>query len=453
MSGLSRRGAAPTVRHVHLGLGNFFRAHQAWYTSRAPDATQWGIAAFTGRTPGLVDALTAQDGLYTLVTRSGDGDGFEVVDSIARVFPASDHAAWLGYLKDPRVRVVTMTVTEAGYLRGADGGLDVDRPEVRADVDALRTAPSSPVRTAPAKLVAGLAARCRADAGPLTLVPCDNLPGNGAVTARIVREFAQFVDPGLPGRLEESVSYVTTVVDRITPRPIAADVAAVGAATGADDHAPVVTEPFTEWVLSGDFAAGRPQWEDAGAAFVHDIGPFEERKLWLLNGAHSLLAYTASLRGHVTVSDAMTDETCRAWLEQWWNEASRHLNLPDTDIAAYRAALIDRFANPRMRHRLDQIATDGSQKLPVRLLPVLRLERAAGRVPLGTTRALAAWVCHLRGSGGSVNDVRSADIGPLTAGPLTDAVRTVLGALDPALAADSAVVNAVTVQACEIAPR
>ena len=450
MTRLSRIAAAPPVGHVHLGLGNFFRAHQAWYTDHAEDAAEWGIAAFTGRSPDLATALAAQDGLYTLVTRAADGDRFEVVTSVARAHAADDHEAWLGYFADPRVRVVSTTVTEAGYVRGAAGGLDAERPEVRRDVDALRGDLTAPVRTAPAKLVAGLAARRRAGAGALTVVPCDNLPDNGAAVARVLRELAELVDPGLADWLHENVSYVTTMVDRITPEPTAEDIATVEAQTGVRDRAPVVTEPFTEWVLSGEFAAGRPSWEDVGATFTDDVAPFEQRKLWLLNGAHSMLAYAGSIRGHVTVADAMRDETCRLWLEEWWDAASRHLSLPAADVAAYRAALIKRFANPRMRHRLDQIAWDGSQKLPIRTLPTLRSEVAAGRIPPGATRPIAAWVLHLRGHGAKMTDARGAEILPLVGGPLPEAVRHVLDVLDPELAADDGVVAAVFAQAREL---
>jgi len=277
MTELSRSTAAPPVRHVHLGLGNFFRAHQAWYTAHAPDAAEWGIAAFTGRSTersdALAAALDAQDGLYTLVTRAADGDRFEVVGSIVRVHLVDDHAAWLGYLADPQVQVVTTTVTEAGYVRGADGGLDVDRPEVQDDVASLRRDLTAPVVTAPAKLVAGFAARRKVGSGPLTMVPCDNLPGNGAAVARVIGDLAALVDPTLVGWIADNVSYVTTMVDRITPEPTAEDIANAEAETGVHDRAAVVTEPFTEWVISGDFAAGRPRWEDAGATFTADVAP------------------------------------------------------------------------------------------------------------------------------------------------------------------------------------
>jgi fructuronate reductase len=440
------RSAAP-VRIVHLGLGNFFRAHQCWYTEHAPDAGDWGIAAFTGRSSSpLVDDLNGQEGLYTLVSRAGDGDRFEVLSSLSRAHVASDEDAWLRCFQAPELAAVTITVTEAGYLRGAGGGLDVSRPEVQADLQALRQHPTGLVQTAPARLVAGMAARRRADAGPLALVPCDNTPGNGALAERVVHDLAELVDTDLAAWLKESVAVVTTMVDRITPRTAAEDVRTVLEATGLDDRRPVVSEPFHEWVLSGAFPGGRPRWEDAGATFTDNITPHEHRKLWLLNGAHSLLAYAGSIRGHTTVAEAVGDGTCRSWVEEWWVVASPHLDQPSAELAAYRAALLERFANARMHDRLDRIAADGSQKLPIRILPVLRAERSAGRLPLGATRVLAAWVCHLRGLGAPVSDVRADEVVPLAEGPLREVVPRVLGRLDAQLGADAGVVAAVVDQ-------
>jgi fructuronate reductase len=227
------------------------------------------------------------------------------------------------------------------------------------------------------------------------------------------------------------------VVDRITPRSGPADARAVLESTGLDDRCPVVTEPFSQWVLSGGFPAGRPRWEDAGALVTEDAAPHENRKLWMLNGAHSLLAYAGSIRGHATVAQAAADETCRAWLEQWWDVASAHLGQQAADISSYRAALVERFGNVRIADRLDRIAADGSQKLPVRILPVLRAERAAGLLPAAATRVLAGWVCHLRGLGVPVSDVRAGQVVPLAAGPLGMAVQRVLGWLDQDLGADA----------------
>jgi fructuronate reductase len=448
-SSVPGRTRAP-VRIAHLGLGSFSRAHQAWYTGRAPDAARWGIAGFTGRSPALAEALAPQDGLFTLVTRGSSGDQHEVVSSLSEVHPAGDHAAWLRCLRSPDLAVVTLTVTEAGYCRRADGHLDLERADVREDVQALRADPTAAVRTAPARLVAGMLARRTVGGGSLTILPCDNLPHNGAVTATVVRQLAELVDPSLPRWIDSYVSFATTMVDRITPSTVASDRDAVAAATGLADAAPVVTEPFSEWVISGAFPAGRPDWPAAGARVVDDVAPFEERKLWLLNGAHSLLAYGGTVRGHQSVADAVADPVCRAWLEQWWDEAQRHLPLPADSVSQYRAALLDRFTNPRIRHQLAQIAADGSQKVAVRILPVLRAERHAGRLPVGAGRALAAWVCHLRGAGAPVRDPAAAQLAGLADATVEQSVVAVLGFLDAELARDEALVAATTRQAEEL---
>ena len=440
------RAAAP-VRLLHLGLGNFFRAHQCWYTEHAADAGEWGIAAFTGRSDSpVVTQLNGQQGLYTLIARAAGGDRFELIASLSRAHRASEHDTWLTDFRDPELAAVTVTVTEAGYLRGAGGGLDAGRPEVKADIEALRRDHAAPVRTAPGRLVAGIAARRRADAAPFALVPCDNTPGNGALAARVVTDLAQRVDGGLAEWTEQSVAVVTTMVDRITPVSEAHDVHAVLESTGREDRCPVVTEPFHEWVLAGSFPAGRPRWEDAGATFAADVRPYEQRKLWLLNGAHSLLAYAGSIRGHATVAEAVADENCRRWLEEWWELACTHLGQPAAGLAAYRVALLERFTNPRMRDRLNRIAADGSQKLPIRILPVLRCERAAGAMPEAATRVLAAWLCHLRGLGVPVADAGAEELVALAAGPLAQAVARVVSALDPELGADTELVAAVADQ-------
>ena len=444
------RAAAP-VRAVHLGVGNFFRAHQAAYTDRAPDAADWGIAAYGGRSGGTAEVLAAQDGLYSLVARSADGDRIDVVSSIARAHGAAEHDRWLRDLATPEVAVVTITVTEAGYLLDANGSLDLAHQDLRDDIRVLHDDPTARVRSAPGRLVAGLAARRRADAGPLAVVPCDNLSENGPVVDRVLREMAQAVDPALADWIGESVSVVSTVVDRITPRPGDDLQEVVRAATGLQDRSPVVTEPFTEWLLAGTFPAGRPEWEGAGAGFVDDVTPFEHRKLWLLNGAHSLLAYAAPARGHRTVAEATQDQTCVEWVQEWWDEAVAHLDLPGDELDDYRDALTERFANHRIEHELAQISADGSLKLPVRILPVLRAERAEGQMPTGATRALAGWVAHLRADGSEVQDPRAGDLADAAAGELSEAVPRILASLDPELADDPDLLEAVADQARELA--
>jgi fructuronate reductase len=442
------RTAAP-VRIVHLGLGNFFRAHQAWYTDRAPDADQWGVAAFTGRSPAVAEALAPQDGLYTLVTRGPEGDSDSLVASLSAVHASDDHAAWLGYLRRPEVGVVTLTVTEAGYRRAADGSLDLTDAEVADDRAALRRDLTAPTGTIPARLVGGLAARRAAGAGPIAVVPNDNLPHNGAVARRVVLDLAAAVDAELARWIEENVSFVSTMVDRITPRATDEDRSAVLHRTGFDDRSPVVTEPFTEWVLAGEFPAGRPAWHAGGAQLVDDVTPFEHRKLWLLNGAHSLLAYAGSIRGHETVAEAVADAEVRSWVEQWWDEAAGHLR-DAGDVAAYRSALLERFANPRIRHLLAQIAADGSQKLPVRVAPTLRAEREAGRMPRGAVRVLAAWLLHLQGHGAAVSDAHEV-VAEVGRADRTRAAKLVVAHVVPDLADDEALVDAVVELAEELA--
>jgi fructuronate reductase len=239
--------------------------------------------------------------------------------------------------------------------------------------------------------------------------------------------------------IRDHVSFVTTMVDRITPRTTPEDVAAAASLAGFADAIPVVTEPFSEWVLSGVFPAGRPQWEAGGARFVADVHPHEQRKLLLLNGGHSLLAYAGSARGHETIASAVADPVCLGWLNQWWDEAVRHVPLPATELTAYRAALLERFANPRIRHTLAQIAADGSQKIPIRVLPVLRGEVAEGRIPPGAVRIVAAWIDHLRGKGAPVSD---AGAGPYQERALSP--QAVLELLAPDLAAEPLLVAALT---------
>ncbi len=411
------RPAAP-VRAVHLGLGNFFRAHQAWYTEHAPDSDEWGIAAFTGRSPGLAARLRAQDGLYTLLVRGAGGTRTEVVSSISAVHAAGDLDALRRYFSSSAVAVVTITVTEAGYCRDGNGGLDTAAPAVAADIAALAGDPlGGEVGTTPGRLVAGLLARRAAGAGPIAVVPCDNVGDNGAMVHRIVTGLATRVDAGLVGWIDDHVSFVTTTVDRITPRTTDDDVAEAG------DQLAVATEPFAEWVLAGDFPGGRPAWD---ARYVDDVRPFETRKLWLLNGAHSIMAYAGSIRGHVTVADAIADPEVAGWVEEWWDAAARHLTLPAADVEAYRRALLGRFSNPQIRHLLAQIAADGSQKVPIRALPVLLAERAAGSLPEGVTRLLAAWVAHLRGHGVPVTDAHADEVTALAVGTVHEAVATTL---------------------------
>ena len=443
MSALTRStlgGAGPApVRIVHLGLGAFHRAHQAWYTARASDAAEWGIAAFTGRGPTAALELAPQDGLYSLVERSDTGDSVSIVRSIVEAHDGANVTRLVELLAARATAIVTITVTEAGYRLTADGAPDVSDEAVAADMAGFA---SGRAQTTLGRLLLGLDARRRAGAGPIAVVPCDNMPDNGPVVAAAVTALAASADPDLAAWIGENVSFVSTSVDRITPKTTPDDLATVARLTRWDDAAAVVTEPFSDWVLSGGFPAGRPDWEGAGARFVDEIGPFESRKLWLLNGAHSLLAYTARQRGHETVAAAIADGECLAAVEAFWDTAERHLPAQGLDIPAYRAALLERFHNARIEHRLAQIANDGSTKLRIRIAPVVLAERAAGRSGAAGIAVLAGWIGQLL-PGGVLGDPQDPLADALRAAaqlPPAEAVPALLALVDPALAADAAVV-------------
>ena len=435
-------GKAP-VRIVHMGLGAFHRSHQAWYTQHARDAAEWGIASFTGRRPDAAEVLAAQDGLYTVVERSDAGDSFEVIGSIVEAVDGADVGLFVELVAAPLTSVITLTITEAAYRLGADGKLDTQAPDVVADLSVLAGGSGSGKPTTPlGRLVLGLAARRDADAGPLAVVCCDNLSNNGTVARSAVMGMAKAFDAGLAAWIDVNVSFVSTSVDRITPRTTDADIDAVAAACGYRDESPVVAEPFRNWVLSGDFPAGRPHWEDAGAIFVDEIEPYENRKLWLLNGAHSLLAYAGQLRGHKTVAEALADDFCRRAVEDFWDEAAANLRGEDLRIPEYRTALLERFGNSRIAHHLAQIAMDGSAKLRMRALPVLRAERAAGRSGQAAARMIAAWSAYTATATG-LQDPLAEDIA--AANLLTGRARleALLGLVDPDLVGDAGIVDLV----------
>lgn len=456
---LNRSNAAAVppapVRIVHVGLGAFHRAHQAWYTQHASDGAQWGIAAFTGRHPAAATALSAQDGLYTLIERGGSGDKFELMTSIVEAHDGADVAALSRLVAAQATALVTLTITEAAYNLAADGSLDLSNPAVQDDIDVLRTLTAggqddAATVTAAGRLVQALAARRSAGTGPIAVVSCDNLANNAIAARAAIGGLADVVDPGLGAWIAENVSFVGTSIDRITPRTTDAEIALVAAECGYVDSSPVVTEPFSDWVLSGDFPAGRPDWASAGAVFVDEIEHFENRKLWLLNGSHSLMAYAGQLKGHTTVAEALADPVCAAWITEFWDEAQANLPAEGLAIPAYRAALLERFGNARIAHHLAQIAMDGSSKLRMRAVPVLKAELAAGHSGTGAARMIAAWVAFLRRahqSGATIADSAATElVAALKLDSGADLV-ALMAILDAQLAGDAAAVAAVTVLA------
>ncbi|WP_085033171.1 mannitol dehydrogenase family protein [Ensifer aridi] len=412
--------ARVTVGIVHLGIGAFHRAHQAAFTDAvlAQDPS-WGICGVSLRSPETRDALAPQDGLYTLKVQDGDGEELQVIGSVVELLCApEDPEAVLRRMADPATRIVSLTITEKGYCHNpATGTLDENHPDIVHDLEN----PGRP-RSAIGFIVEALARRKSAGTAPFTLLTCDNLPSNGHVLKRVVTRFAELRDPALAA-LVRNVASPSTMVDRIVPATTDSDRSAIAAALGVEDAWPVMTEPFRQWVIEDDFPVGRPAWENAGALFADDVAVFEMMKLRLLNGSHSTLAYLGYLAGAETVADAMALPGMEALVEGLMREeVSPTLPpLPGFDLAAYRAELLQRFRNPALRHRTWQIAMDGSQKLPQRLLGTIRdrLKAGAGydRLALG----VAAWMRYARGvdEAGRPIDVRdphAARIAELTQG-------------------------------------
>ena len=393
---------------VHLGVGAFHRAHQAVYTDDVlGEDPRWGIVAASLRSPDTYDALQPQDGLYTLSVRSQDGEALRVVGSIGRVIVAPRATDdLLDVMADAQTRIVTLTVTEKGYCHDpATGTLNEAHPDIVHDLAYLRTP-----RSAPGFIIEALRRRRRAGVPPFTVVTCDNLPSNGRTLKRVLTRFAELVDPDLGRFVASEVSCPSTMVDRIVPATSDQDRERIGQALGVEDAWPVVTEPFTQWVIEDRFPQGRPAWEKAGAEFVADVEPYEHMKLRLLNGSHSTLAYLGYLAGYETVADTMADPAFVRLVEGLMDEeVTPTLHMPPgADLAAYKRALIARFRNPALKHRTWQIAMDGSQKLPQRLLGTVRDRLQGGASIARLSLGVAAWMRYVTGVGekGAPIDVR-----------------------------------------------
>ena len=397
------------VSIVHLGLGAFHRAHMAVYVDDllAQMAGDWGICGVSLRSPGVRDALAPQDGLYTLVERGPGAPRYRIIGSVKEVLVAPDDPELVvERMSRAETRIVSLTVTEKGYCHSpATGALDEHHPDILHDL----TNPDAP-RSAIGFLVSALDRRRQAGLPPFTVLSCDNLPNNGDTVRGIVQRFADLTDPILGRWIEDEGAFPNTMVDRIVPASTDEDRAAVDAALGHHDAWPVVTEPFRQWVIEDDFSAGRPDWSAVGAQLVEDVAPFELMKLRLLNGAHSCLAYLGYLAGYETVSDAMADPNMAAYIRRLMDdEATPTLDVPPgTDLTAYKDALIERFRNPALKHRTWQIAMDGSQKLPQRLLGTVRDRLAAGQPIDGLALGIAAWMRYVSGTDecGEAIDVR-----------------------------------------------
>ncbi len=411
-------GTRPGVGSVHLGLGAFFRAHGALYVEEAMAASggDWGIVGVSLVRPDQRDRLAPQGCAYTAVELGPRGETRRIVSVIEDVLVArEDPAAVLGLMADPKVRIVTLTVTEKGYCHEpATGALNTAHPDILHDL----AHPDAP-RTAPGFLVRALARRRAAGLRPFTVLCCDNLPENGRVVRGVVLDLARRIDPAHADWIAAEGRFPSTMVDRIVPATSEADIERLAHNTGVYDAAPVMHEPFRQWVVEDAFVDGtRPDLAAAGVELVADVTPFEHMKLRCLNGTHSALAYLGYLAGHETIAETVADPVFAAFVRHLWSvEITPGLKAPPgVDLAAYTGALFARYANPAIRHRTWQIAMDGSQKLPQRLLGTVAENLAADRPIDGLALAIAAWMRYVGGTDekGDPIDVRD---------PLADRLR------------------------------
>ncbi len=395
---------------VHLGLGGFHRAHMARYThtlmQARPDALQWGIAG-AGLLPGdrrLAEALAPQDGLYTLVERSGAEETVTVIGALAAVLFAGDSsAALLDAIDQPAIRIVSLTVTENGYcLNRATKQLDLDNPLIQADL----AQPTQP-RSAIGVIVEACRRRREAGAPAFTALSCDNIQHNGTVLRDAVLTLARRRDPVLAEWIAAEISFPSTMVDRITPVTTPADVAALAERHGIADAWPVFCETFTQWVIEDRFVAGRPAWEQVGAQFVADVAPYEFMKLRLLNASHLAVAGLGRLAGYVTIDEAMADPLMTRYMTALMDRETGPTlpPVPGIDLADYKATLIQRFGNTAIKDTVERVNTDAP--LNVLVDPIRDRLRAGAPLDL-LALALAAWLRRVRGEdeAGQPIDVR-----------------------------------------------
>jgi len=399
---------------VHLGVGAFHRAHQAMYTEAvlASGDLAWGIVGAGIVSSAMKTALQPQDGLYTLAAMGPQGDQLQVIGAILEVLGGEDDdGQLLQIMRAPSTRIVSLTVTEKGYyLDPSSGDLQLQMPAIQADL----ANPATP-KTILGLIVRALQQRRATGIAPFTVLSCDNLPSNGKRAKAAVVAFAQAVNAELADWITREVAFPCTMVDRITPATTDTDRANISAQLGMLDAWPVVTEAFSQWVIEDHFTMGRPDWTIGGAVFADEIEAWENMKLRCLNGTHSTLAYLGQLTGRETVADAMQLPLITHLLDALWLEIREVLVAPQgVDTAAYVESLKQRYTNPAIKHRTAQIAMDGSQKLPQRLLSTLRDRIKAGLPSPTLATAIAAWmhfaVKTAHTPGDKLNDPLSDDI-------------------------------------------
>ena len=408
-------------RIVHFGFGAFHRAHQALLTNRVLNqhGGDWGIceiSLFSG--DQLMSRLRQQDHLFTVMEKSAAGNQPIIIGAVKECLNAKldSLAAIIEKFCEPQVAIVSLTITEKGYcIDPATGHLDLTQPRIVHDLQS----PDEP-HSAPGILVEALHRRRERGLPAFTVLSCDNIPDNGHVVKNAVLDMAAKRDPQLASWIAEQVSFPGTMVDRIVPAATDASLAEITRELGVEDPCAISCEPFIQWVIEDNFVAGRPDWGSVGAQLVDDVLPWEEMKLRMLNGSHSFLAYLGYLAGYAHISDCMQDASYRrAARHLMMAEQAPTLRISGVDLGAYADSLIARFSNPALQHRTWQIAMDGSQKLPQRLLDGIRIHLKQGsRWPL-LALGVAAWMRYVSGVDDMGNAIDIRD-------PLAEKIRAIV---------------------------
>jgi fructuronate reductase len=402
---------AQRIGIVHFGIGAFHRAHQAMYTDDAMGAgdRNWAITGVSLRSPAVRDALQPQDGLYSLMERGRTGESVRVIGSVRNIIVAPDHPdAVIDALASPDVHVVTFTVTEKGYLRNpATGALLLTTPDLAHDLEG-----AGAPRTLYGFLERAFERRRAAGMPGMSLVSCDNLAENGRQLATLLDEYLERRDPSLAAWARSETRCPATMVDRIVPATTSADLQRIGAVLGVEDQGAVFTESFSQWVIEDCFAGPRPRWEAGGAQLTSEVRPFETAKLRMLNGAHSALAYVGVGLGLDYVHEAIADPDLQILVRRLMtDEAAASLTAAaGQDLDQYTAALLARFDNPALGHRLLQIAMDGTQKIPQRWLATIASLQRRGRPVSALLFALAGWIAFVCTPGRTVDDPLAAQL-------------------------------------------
>ncbi|MFK7854005.1 MAG: mannitol dehydrogenase family protein [Granulosicoccus sp.] len=382
---------------VHLGIGAFFRAFGCIYIADAMEVSggDWGVVGVSLRSPETRDALQSQDWRYTSVTLSPQGEQCRSIDVLNDIlFAPDDPQSVLEAMANPAIKIVSLTVTEKGYCHNpATGQLNDNHPDIQHDL--VHELPVSAI----GYMVRALQIRRKANLPPFTVLSCDNLPDNGKLVRKLVLELAQHIDPSLHDWIAEQGSFPSTMVDRITPATTDADIARVQELTGYQDAWPVLHEPFSQWVVEDKFVGGaRPDLAAVGAEMVGDVSAYEHMKLRMLNGTHSALAYTGYLAGYQTIAETVADPVFERYARLLWTEIIATVTAPPgVDLKAYADALLVRYQNPKIHHRTWQIAMDGSQKLPQRILNTVVENNQAHRNCDGLLLAIGAWMRYVGG--------------------------------------------------------